>query len=71
MLQVEIAELRVGDRVVSDGRYVGDSGRAGEVLEVLGESGHERCRVRWEDGHETVLYAGTDVRVERPRRVKG
>lgn len=65
MLQEEIRELEVGDVVVSVGHHVGEGRRTGHVVEILGEPGHERCRVRWEDGHETVIYPGTDVRVER------
>lgn len=47
---------RRGDVVVVDGRCVGDPGRLGEILETAGEPGHERLRVHWEDGSETVLY---------------
>lgn len=55
----------VGDRVVVDSHRVGEVARSGEVLEAGGEPGHERLRVRWEDGHESVLYPGSDV-VVRP-----
>ncbi len=57
-----------GDVVLVDGRRVGDPGRLGEVLESGGEPGHERLRVRWEDGRESVLYPGGDVRIQRKRR---
>ena len=67
MLVEQIRDLRVGDHVVAQGHRVGDGARTGEVLEVVGEPGHERCRVRWEDGHETVLYPGTDVRPAEAR----
>jgi len=56
-----------GDVVTVDGRRVGDGGRLGEILEATGEPGHERLRIRWEDGRESVLYPGGDVRIY-PRR---
>ena len=63
MLREQIRDLRVGDHVVAEPHRIGDGTRTGEVVEVVDEPGHERCRVRWDDGHETVLYAGTDVRL--------
>jgi Ala-tRNA(Pro) deacylase len=51
-------EGTVGDTVGVSGRRVGDSGRSGEILEVLGGVEHPHYRVRWSDGHETVLYPG-------------
>ena len=56
-----------GDVVEVDGRHVGDPGRLGEVVASEGEPGHERLRVRWEDGSESVLY-GSEAHV-RPRHV--
>jgi len=55
-----------GDLVVADGHRVGEAGRTGEILEVIGEHGNEHFRVLWEDGHESVLYSTSDV-VIRPR----
>ncbi len=49
-------EASVGDTVEVSGRRVGDPGRSGEIVEVLGEDDPRHYRVRWEDGHETVLY---------------
>jgi len=51
-------EAAVGDTVEVSGRRVGDPGRRGEILEVLDGDEHAHYRVRWEDGHETVLYPG-------------
>ena len=45
-----------GDVIVIEAQHVGDTRRIGEVLEVLGEPGHEHYRVRWEDGRETIFY---------------
>lgn len=54
---------KVGDLIAIEGHTVGESRRRGEILEVLGEPGHEHYRVRWEDGHESVFYPGTDATI--------
>ena len=64
MQQEQISRARVGDRVIAGAHHVGDATRIGQVVEVLGEPGHERCRIQWEDGHETFVYPGADVRFE-------
>jgi hypothetical protein len=45
-----------GDIVEVGARRVGDPGRTGKVLGVLGDKARPHYRVRWEDGHESVLY---------------
>jgi hypothetical protein len=59
---------RAGDVVTVDGRRVGDSGRLGEILETSGAPGHEHLRIRWEDGRESVLFPGADVRIHPKSR---
>ena len=63
---------RAGDEIVITGHAVGDSARTAVILEVLGDPGHERFRVRWEDGHESIFFPGEDAVVRRPvgRRAK-
>ena len=51
-------EAHRGDVVEVSGRRVGDPGRVGELLEVLGAPGRPHYLVRWEDGRESVLYPG-------------
>jgi Ala-tRNA(Pro) deacylase len=46
----------VGDVIVVGGHAVGGERAMGEILEILGEPGHERFRVRWEDGHESIFH---------------
>lgn len=55
---------RRGDRVLVEGRKVGVGSRAGTILEVLGEPGVERYRIRWEDGRESVYAPSSDMRIE-------
>jgi hypothetical protein len=59
--------VRAGDEIVVAGHSVGASQRTAVILEVLGEPGHERFRVRWEDDHESIFAPGEDAVVRRPR----
>jgi hypothetical protein len=59
---------RHGDRIVVHGHAVGDTERVGEIVEVLGEPGHEHYRVRWEEKHESIVYPGSDVTIEHKGR---
>lgn len=60
--------VQVGDRIEITGHSVGDAPKRAEVLEVLGETGHEHFRVRWEDGHESIYFPGEDAVIRRPRK---
>ena len=66
MTLVTTTTARVGDLVEVVGHRVGDSPRNGEILEVLGEPTHPHFNVRWEDGHVSVLFAGSDIVISRP-----
>lgn len=55
---------RRGDRIVVSGHAVGDTERTGEIVEVLGEPGHEHYRVRWDEEHETIVYPGSDMTIK-------
>jgi hypothetical protein len=46
---------------------LGEKPRTGEILEVLGESGHEHYRVRWDDGHETIFYPSGDATIRQAK----
>jgi Domain of unknown function (DUF1918) len=66
-------EAVAGDVVVITGHRVGEKGRIGEILEILGDGEHARYRVRWDDGRESTFYPGSDASVRhasrrRPRR---
>jgi hypothetical protein len=59
----------VGDRLTTHGRVVGQHDKTGEIVEVLGTRGEPPYRVRFEDGHESVMSPGPDTTVEpRPAR---
>lgn len=61
-------QTQAGNLVIVEGHHVGESRRLGEILEVLGQPGHEHYRVRWEDGHESVYYPSSDAIVQRADR---
>lgn len=65
---LEIRHVEPGDFVETSGRHVGDSGRRGEIVAVLGEDEHIHYLVRWENGHESILYPGegTTIRPHDP-----
>jgi hypothetical protein len=64
--------VRAGDEIVVMGHSVGSAQRTAVVLEVLGDPGKERFRVRWQDGRESIFFPGDDAVVSRPasRRAK-
>ncbi|AEE47805.1 DUF1918 domain-containing protein [Cellulomonas fimi] len=52
----------VGDKVVVHGRTVGTADRCGTVVEARGADGP--YLVRFDDGHESLVFPGPDVSVE-------
>ncbi|KRV50298.1 hypothetical protein AQ490_14395 [Wenjunlia vitaminophila] len=56
----------VGDKLCTHGRTVGQKDRVGEIIEVLGRDGGPPYRVRFDDGHETLISPGPDTVVEHP-----
>ena len=66
-MPVKTSPTHAGDRieVSSPG---GELPRRGLILEVVGRPPHERYRVRWLDGRESIHYPsdGTHIRPRRP-----
>lgn len=60
--------VAAGDRLVVHAHHQGAVPLDAEIIEVLGPKGP--YRVRWEsDGHESILYPGSDASIEHfPRR---
>ena len=61
---VDHSRATPGDVVLVHGHRVGDAKRSGEILEVLGEPGHEHYLVRWDDGRESVFYPSSDAVIQ-------
>jgi hypothetical protein len=53
-----------GDTIRAPSEKVGQPERRGKIVEILGDEKYRRFKVRWDDGHETVLVPGPDVSVE-------
>ena len=54
-------QAKVGDHLVVDSNKVGSPQREGEIVEVRGADGAPPYVVRWDDGHEGVMYPGSDA----------
>lgn len=54
----------VGDRLHVHGRTVGLPDRVGEIVEVRGPGGSPPYLVRFEDGHESLVFPGPDATVD-------
>ena len=53
-------QANVGDRLLVHSHAVGMPDRTGEVLEVRGVDGAPPYIVRFEDGHESLVFPGPD-----------
>ncbi|GIH71666.1 MULTISPECIES: DUF1918 domain-containing protein [Sphaerimonospora] len=51
----------VGDRLVVHGTVVGEHDKQGEIIEVRGPGGEPPFMVRFEDGHQALVYPGPDA----------
>ena len=50
----------VGDQIEARGLH-GRPSRRGKVVGVLGSGGHQHYRVRWDNEHESIVYASDGV----------
>ncbi|HEY8281914.1 MAG TPA: DUF1918 domain-containing protein [Leifsonia sp.] len=57
-------QAREGDRICIHGRTVEAHDRNGLILETHGANGEPPYLVRFDDGHETLVYPGTDTVIE-------
>ncbi|CUW33286.1 DUF1918 domain-containing protein [Streptomyces reticuli] len=54
----------VGDRIRVKGRVAGMKEHVGEIVEVRGAQGEPPYLVRFDDGHEALMYPGPDCLIE-------
>jgi rRNA processing protein Gar1 len=71
MTKMTTTAALAGDHVEVIGHRVGDAPRSGEIVEVLGAAPNPHFRVRWEDGHVSLLYPSTDVAIVRQSAPSG
>ena len=55
-----------GDRLHFQSRTVGVAEHTAVILEIRGADGEPPYLVRHEDGHEALVFPGTDALVEHP-----
>jgi hypothetical protein len=60
------AAARVGDLLETRGIH-GEPARRGQIVEILGEPGHEHYKVRWDEQHESIVYPADGVYVIRKK----
>lgn len=53
----------VGDRICVHGRTVGAGEQQGEIIEVRGDDGAPPYLVRFTDGHEGLVFPGSDCEI--------
>lgn len=56
-------QAKVGDRLLVESAKVDAPRRAGEVIEVRGTEGGPPFVVRWDDGHEGLVFPGPDAHI--------
>jgi Domain of unknown function (DUF1918) len=60
----------VGDTIVIESERVGTSGRRGVIEDVVQEQ-PRRYKVRWEDGHTSILAPSAgSARIEKKKRLR-
>ncbi|MFZ0325067.1 MAG: DUF1918 domain-containing protein [Actinomycetes bacterium] len=57
-------QATVGDTLVVHANHTGEPDRSGEILEVRGDEGSPPFLVRFEDGHEALVFPGADATVQ-------
>ncbi|MFT2817306.1 DUF1918 domain-containing protein [Leifsonia sp. A12D58] len=57
-------QAHTGDRIIIRGKTVETPDRHGTILEVRGDDGNPPYLVKFEDGHETIVYPGSDFLIE-------
>lgn len=57
-------QAAIGDRLHVHGCTVGEVDHVGEIIEVRGDAGHPPYLVRWQDGHEGLVFPGPDAVIE-------
>ena len=60
-------KCEVGDRIRIESERVGQQSRAGVVEEVLMQD-PPRLRVRWDDGHESIVAPASGAAMVEPRQ---
>ena len=60
------AEARIGDWLEARGIH-GEPAKRGQIVEILGASGHEHYKVRWDEAHESIVFPADGVNIIRKK----
>jgi hypothetical protein len=56
-------QATAGDTLVMHANHTGEADRSAEILEVRGKDGAPPFLVRYEDGHQALVFPGPDATV--------
>ena len=59
-------DARPGDWLEARAIYGGPP-RRGQVTQLIGDPGHRRYRVRWDEGHESIVYPSDGISIDARR----
>jgi hypothetical protein len=59
---------QAGDILMIRSHHIGEPDQKALVLEVRGEHGEPPFLVRWSDGHEGLIFPGSDAAIQHRRR---
>jgi hypothetical protein len=62
-LEVVVMKAQIGERLLFHGKKVGSADHVAQVLQVRGEDDAPPYLVRFQDGHERLIFPGTDCQV--------
>ena len=56
-------QATVGDTLVMHANHTGEPDRTAQILEVRGDGGAPPFLVRYDDGHEALVFPGPDATI--------
>ncbi|MBB5154888.1 DUF1918 domain-containing protein [Saccharopolyspora phatthalungensis] len=56
----------VGDQLHVHSKHIDEADQIAVILEVRGENGAPPYKVRFKDGHESLVFPGGDCEIEAP-----
>lgn len=57
-------KAKIGDRITLEGTHLGDARRVGVIAAVEHSDGTPPYTVDWQDGHRTLVFPGSDARLD-------
>ena len=63
-------QAAIGDRLHVHSRLVGQTEQLAEVIEIHGADGAPPYLVRYENGHESLVFPGPDCTIEHAGRAR-